>query len=91
MENIIDPPIKYEVREIDALWYDDGWSWNSSFHIGEFHTKAKNEKQAFIRFLNKKGIRFKKNHTRIVDEMDVLEVQDRKTHEPLFAAIWKES
>ena len=32
---------KFEVRQIDA-WFDgEAWTYNESFHIGEFSTKAK--------------------------------------------------
>lgn len=79
--------MKYEVRQIDAWMYDDGWTWNESWHIGEFVTNARNEKRAFTRFLNRHGIVFKKNRTRIENYGTVYEIQDRKTGEPLFAAI----
>ena len=80
--------MKFEIREIDA-WMDcDGWTWNSSYHIGEFTTNAKNEKRAFTNALARiAGIRFKLNRTIIYDDGDIIEIQDRKTHEPLFAAI----
>ena len=82
----------FEVRQVDAWFYDDSWTWNTSYFIGKMTTSAKDEKRAFIRFLNKKGIYFKKNRT-IIDVQDggsILEVQDRKTKEPLFAAIYCE-
>lgn len=82
----------FEVRQVDGIMFDEGWIWNTSYLVGYFSTSAKNEKRAFIRFLNNKGIYFKKNRT-IIDVQDggyILEVQDRKTKEPLFAAIYKE-
>lgn len=79
--------MKFEVREIEA-WMDcDGWTWNSSYHMGEFSTNAKNEKRAFCRFLNKHGIFFKLNRTIIDFDGDIYEIRDRKTKEPLYAAI----
>ena len=79
--------MKYEVRQIDAWNSPDGWTYNDSFRVGEFHTNARNEKRAFTRFLNRHGIVFKKNRTRIEYDGDIYEIQDRKTKEPLFAAI----
>lgn len=80
--------MKFEVREIDA-WMDvDGWYWNTSWRLGDFETRAKNEKRAFCDYLRKtRGIVFKKNRTRILFDGDVYEIVDRKTGEPLFAAI----
>ena len=78
----------YDIREIDA-WIDPdgGWSWNSSFHIGTMETAAKDEKRALSAFLKKRGICFKLNRTIIYDDGSIIEIQDRKTKEPLFAAI----
>lgn len=83
----------FEVRQIDA-WMDieETWTWNTSYLIGYFTTSAKDEKRAFTRFLKKNGIVFFKGKT-IIDVQDggsILEIQDRKTKEPLFAAIYKE-
>ena len=83
----------FEVREIDAWNSPNGWYWNSSYFIGTFTTIAATEegiKRSFVRYLNKKGIHFKLNRTIIENQIDVFEIQDRKTKEPLFAAIWKE-
>ena len=79
--------MKYEVREIDAMHDGESWYWNSSLHMGEFTTRAKNEKRAFCDFLRKKGIVFKVNRTLIDFDGEVYEILDRKTKEPLFAAI----
>ena len=78
----------YEIREIDSMYYIDGWQWNTSYNIGHFVTKAKDEKRAFIRALNKQGVFFKKNKTIIYSDGDILEVQDRKTKQPLYAAMF---
>lgn len=79
--------MKYEVRQIDAWNSPDGWTYNDSWHVGEFRTNARNEKRAFTNFLKRHGIVFKKNRTRIEYDGDIYEIQDRKTREPLFAAI----
>ena len=77
----------YELRQIDSIYYIDGWQWNDSCNIGHFETKAKDEKRAFIRALNKKGVFFKKNKTIIYSDDYIFEVQDRKTKQPLYAAM----
>ena len=39
--------MKFEIRQIDA-WFDgEAWTYNKSFRIGEFSTKAENVKRAF--------------------------------------------
>jgi hypothetical protein len=79
----------FEMRQIDALYYIDGWTWNSSYLIGYMYTKARNEKRAFTRWLRNNGVTFKTNSTRIEYDghADIYEITDRRTHEPLFAAI----
>lgn len=79
--------MKYEIRQVSAWNDSDGWDYNETWHITDFQTKAKNEKRAFVKALNKYGITFKKNRTRIDFDGDIYEITDRKTKEPLFAAI----
>ena len=76
----------YEIRQVDAYQYDDQWVWNTSCQMGELKTQG-DAKRAFVRHLHKQGISFKKNRTRIEFDGDVYEITDRKTGEPLFAAI----
>jgi len=79
----------YEVRQLDCLMYDDSWTVNNSWQLGFFSVRG-NSKRAFIRFLHKQGIFFKKGRI-IIDYQDggeILELQDRKTKEPLFVAIY---
>lgn len=79
--------MKYEVRQIDA-WKDiEGWTWNESWPIGEFTTSASNERKAFTAYLKRLGITFKRNCTLITYDGDIYEIIDRKTKEPMFAAI----
>ena len=81
---------KFEIREIDAWNYgeDEGWIWNTSYHMGDMVTSAKNEKRAFTSWMKKHaGITFKPNRTLIEYDGDVYTIIDRKTKEPLFAAI----
>lgn len=79
---------RFEIRQVDA-WHDGiWWTYNTSYKLGEMLTSAKNEKKAFANYLkNKHGIVFKKNRTRIEFDGDIYEITDRKTGEPLFAAI----
>ena len=80
--------MEWEIREIDA-WGNkqDGYEWNTSYHVGDYTSDAKDQKRAFVHQLNRHGIFFKLNRTVIVDDGDILEVRDRKTTEPLYAAI----
>ena len=79
--------MKFEIRQIDA-WYDnEAWTYNESFHIGEFSTNAKNLKKAFCNAMHKLGIVFNRGQVVIIDDGDILEAQNRKSGEPLFVAI----
>ena len=79
--------MKFEMRQIDA-WFDgEGWTYNESFHIGEFITNAKNIKKAFCNALHNLGIVFNRGRVVIIDDGDILEAQNRKSCEPLFVAI----
>ena len=82
---------KWEIRQIDAIAYDDGWTYNESYHLGEMKTSNKNLHKAFTNWLrNTKGIQFRKGTIRIEDQSDMLEIQERKSGRPLFAAIYRE-
>lgn len=79
----------FEVRQIDA-WRDveDTWTWNTSYLIGTFRTGAKDERRAFYNYLRRQGIAFHRGRVMIEDSYDdVYTIVDRKTGEPLFAAI----
>jgi len=78
----------YEVRQVEA-WAepDGGWTYNNSWKMGTFTTRAKDHRKAFTGHLRRKfGVIFKKNKTRITFDGDNYEVVDRKTGEPLFCA-----
>ena len=79
--------MKFEIRQIDAWFYDDCWNYNETFRIGEFTTKAENVKRAFCRALHGLGVVFYRGRAVVVDEGDLLEIQNRKSGEPLFVAI----
>ena len=79
--------MKFEIRQIDA-WFDgETWTYNESFRIGEFATNAKNLKKAFCNALHNLGIVFNRGRVVIIDDGDTLEAQNRKDGEPLFVAI----
>lgn len=80
--------MKFEIRQLDCYMYDDDWTWNTSYLLGTMETKAQNEKRAFTSWMkNHAGITFKPNRTLIEYDGDAYTIIDRKTKEPLFAAI----
>lgn len=82
--------MNFEIRQLDCYVYDDGWSENTSYHLGDMFTRSDDIPRALTAWLrNRLGIRFRKNRTRILYDGDCYEIVDRKTHEPLFIAIPK--
>lgn len=77
----------YEVREIDAWMYDDSWTWNNSFVVGTFTTAAQDTARTFRHYLKTQGVTFRRGTTRTEFDGDVYEIVDRKTGEPLYAAV----
>jgi len=55
----------FEIRELDCWLYDEEWTQNTSYFVGNMVTKAENEKRAFTKWLKKKGISFKNNRKRM--------------------------
>lgn len=53
-------------------------------------TAAQDETRAFYRALARLGIRFYRGRVRAVDDGCIIEIIDRKTGAPLFAAIPQE-
>ena len=79
---------RFQIRQVDAIMYDDSWNWNTSYNLGTMTTIAKDERRAFIRWLNNKaGVSFFRGRTRITFDGDCYTVEDRKTGKPLFCAI----
>ncbi len=80
--------VKFEIRQIDA-WAEaeGGWTWNNSIKVGEFQTRAADQKRAFLYAFHKLGIVCKRGRMAVVYDGDIYELQDRRTNEPLFAAI----
>lgn len=80
----------YEIRQIDALTDPEcGWDWNESYYISDMETAAHNIPAAFRRALEKAGIYLVPHKTETTFDGSVYEIIDRKTKEPLFAAIPK--
>ena len=82
---------RFIIRQVEA-WAgpEEGlWDYNNVFVIGEMNTKAKNERRAFMAYLKRQGIIFKKNRTLIDFDGDNYTVIDRKTKEPLFDAVYR--
>ncbi len=79
----------FEIRQIED-WDDpeSGWIWNTSYHLGEFAVlDSANEKRAFLNALHKLGITLARGAYVVVCDGNIYEVQDRKTGEPILAAI----
>lgn len=78
---------RYEIRQIDAIAYDDGWTYNETWPLGAFETTAQDIPRAFRRALARLSIRFYRGRTRTEYDGSVYEIIDRKTGAPLFVAI----
>lgn len=82
---------KWEIRQVHAIAYDDGWTYNESYHLGVMKTSSNHPHKAFTNWLrNTRGIQFGKGTIRIDDQSDMLEIQERKSGKPLFVAIYQE-
>lgn len=89
MVNLAPSVFRFEIRQVDAYREEnDGWTWNTSYRLGDFTAAdTTNIPRKFIRELKKLDITFKPGRTLLYDDGDLLEVVDRKTKEPLFAAL----
>ena len=38
----------YELRQVDALWYDDRWVWNESYHIEDVELEDGTEEEFLL-------------------------------------------
>lgn len=80
--------MRYEIRKIDAMKFDgEGWRWNTSYPIGEFKTTATDHKRAFLYAIHKLGYVCKRGKMAVVSVNNTYEIKDRRTGQPLFAAI----
>jgi len=81
---------RYEIRQVDAIAYDDGWSYNETWNIGTFATASADVPRAFRRALANLGVSFHRGRTVTEYDGDLYEIVDRKTREPLFVAVPQE-
>ena len=81
--------LRFEIRQVDAYEEEDlCWRWNESIRLSDFTVASTTSlPRKFVRELNKLGIHFAPNRTLICDDGDLLEIVDRKTKQPLFAAL----
>ena len=80
---------RYDIRQVDA-WNDceGGWIWNTSYHLGCLATGAADHKKAFLSYLRRNlDIRPRRGMCRVAYDGSVYELQDRRTGEPLIAAV----
>lgn len=77
---------RYELRDVRAIYYDDMWVWNESFHLSEYES-SDDVHFSFIDAMNNERIFPDWNKVYIYDDVDVLELRDIETDEPYFAAI----
>ena len=38
----------YELRQVDAVWYDDHWVWNESYHIEDVELEDATEEEFLL-------------------------------------------
>ena len=38
----------YELRQVDAVWYDDRWVWNESYHIEDVELEDGTEEEFLL-------------------------------------------
>ena len=38
----------YELRQVDAVWYDDRWVWNESYHIEDVELEDATEEEFLL-------------------------------------------
>ena len=77
----------YEIRQIGALRDCESWYWNTSYNLGTFSTNANDHKRAFLNALHNLGVVCKRGKCKVEYDGSIYELIDRKTLEPLFAAI----
>lgn len=76
----------YELRDVRAVYYDDMWAWNESFHLSEYEA-SDDTVFSFIDAMNNERIFPDFNKVYIYEDCGVLELRDIETDEPYFAAI----
>ena len=79
---------KYDVREIDA-WTDPdgGWTYNETWSLGTLETSGDPGRALRAWLKTRRGITFYRGRTRTETDGSLFEIVDRKTGQPLFAAV----
>lgn len=79
----------YELGYVDAYEDEEScWCWNESIRLSDFTVvSTTNIPRKFVRELHKLGVYFVPNRILVYDDGDLLEIVDRKTKQPLFAAL----
>lgn len=91
---------KFKVVSIDALAYDDGWTWNYSHTLFTFRSSAGDLKRTFLARLRtflanglqtigglRQHINLGKGWFYVDDDWDIMELRARKDHRPFYACI----
>ena len=77
----------FEIRRIDGLRLSEGWVWNNSVRLGAFKVpEGKDAKKTFLKKL-KKIATLRKWRISAVDDWGAILIIDKKTQEPLYAAL----
>lgn len=80
--------MEFEIRKIEAINEEGkGWRLNTISPIGKFRTNATDQKRAFLYALHKTGYICKRGRMAVVFDGKTYTVQDRRTGQPLFAAV----
>lgn len=83
----------YELRQVIATPDEcGGYYWDSSYHLSSFSVENyANIKRAFLRALHLHGVKCVPGKCRVdnIDGGDILELVERSTGRPLYAAIFE--
>jgi len=78
----------YTLLSIEAWRDPDGWTWNNAFKVeADIYLDPKLSARALLRFMRARGwlTEGSKGRIRVEDTGYDIEIQDKGTHEPLFA------
>ena len=78
----------FRVLSIDAWRYDDGWTWNNWFHVGDVPREVcELTPRRLLRFLRAEGYLGAKSGGKVAidDDGHNLVIVNRTTREPLYA------
>ena len=78
----------YTLLSIEAWRYDEGWTWNNWFKIEEdIYIEEPTNVRSLLKFMRRNGWLSDESKGRVELEDDGynIVIQDRNTHEPIFA------